>query len=95
MPIDPHENLKTKQFISFEQARSEDNLLEDWKGEANKFLRWVCWLIGQDRRIDRRVKDSLVLFFRSSLALDPQLRFNNLEHLLDGLYRLPRAFVLA
>ena len=87
--LPPDTILKSGQFFSFERDEPENNLLQVWKGN-DRLINWLCWLIEEDDRFDSVAKSRWLLFFRSTLAFEPQSRCVEFEILLDGLTPTPK-----
>ena len=81
LPLPLDMTLEVGQFFSFEQNQPKENLLQIWRRD-HKLIDWVCWLVRQDSRFDDSKKDCLMLFFRSTLAFDPQSRCTEFSKLL-------------
>ena len=79
----PDTNLETGQTVRFETRQSEKNLLQLWKRDRDdKLAKWISWLVREDVRLNGRIKDNLIQFFRSALAFDPDSRCMEFEQLL-------------
>ena len=81
LPLPPDTILKSGQFVSFERDEPENNLFQVWKDD-NRLVKWLYWLVQENSHFDSSIKNHLVLFFRSTLAFEPQLRCTELEQLL-------------
>ena len=81
--LPPDTNLETGQTVSFEARQSEKNLLQLWKSDSDdKLAKWISWLVREDGRLNDRIQDNLIEFFRSALAFDPESRCMEFEQLL-------------
>ena len=82
LPLPPDTTLQGEQLVSFERDEPENNLLQVRKGD-NRLVKWLCWLVQENSHFDSSMKNYLVLFFRSTLAFEPQSRCTELEQLLN------------
>ena len=82
LSLPPDTILGSGQFISFRQNQPKHNLLQLWRGD-NRLMKWICWLVHKDDRLNGNTKDHLKSLFRSTLAFEPQSRYTDFSQLLD------------
>lgn len=94
LPCPPGWAKSPEQFISFDECRPlQQNGLELWKLDGlDYFIPLAALLINRQTHLKEEAKKDLILFFESTLSIEPTNRsadFDILMHLLDPTRQAP------